>query len=82
MRSYSCFYRSIGKEKCQELSTSFCGGNWGGDGVVRGDIAAAGDGNGDCDIWLSKKTQGPLVYAPSTKSLEASSRSCHKINDG
>ena len=73
MRSYSCFHRG---EKCRELSTSL-----GGDG---GGGATAG-GNGDGNIWLSKKKRngfGSLAYATTAKSPEASPRISQKINGG
>jgi len=82
MRSYRCFYRRIGKEKWQEWSASLCDVDWGGDGDGRGGIVAVGAGNDHGDIWLSEKTQGPLVYVANAKSPEASSRSSHKIKDG
>ena len=52
MRSYSCFHRSIGEEKCRECSASLGGGGGGGAGVGRGCDVAVGDVDGD--IWLSK----------------------------
>ena len=82
MRSYSCFHRSIGEEKCREWSAS-PGGGGGGGGAGRGDDAAAGDGGGN--IWLSKKKRnglGCLAYTATAKSLEASSRSSQKMNGG
>ena len=55
MRSYSCYYRSVKKEQYQEWSESFRGGDWGGDVAGRGGTAAVGVGDGDGDIWFSKK---------------------------
>ena len=56
MRSYICFYRSIGEKKCDEWS-GYLGFNLGGDArvVVGGDTA---DALGDCvgDIRLSKNS--------------------------
>ncbi len=55
IRSYSCFYRSIGEIKSPEWSGSLFGGV-GGDvgGVAVGEaVDAFGDGVGD--FWLSKK---------------------------
>ena len=49
MRSYICFYRSIGEKNCRELSGSV-GGSPGGDARVGGGGDAAdafGDGVGD-----------------------------------
>ena len=83
MRSYSCFHRSIGEEKCREWSASPGGGGGGGSGAGRGVVAAGGYGDGD--IWLSKKKRnglGCLAYAATAKSLEASSRSSQKMNGG
>ena len=54
MRSYVCFYRSIGEKKCLEWSGSL-GGSLGGDARVGGGgdvVDAFGDGLGD--IRLSK----------------------------
>ncbi len=65
MRSYICFYRSIGEKKCREWSGSL-GGSPGGDPRVvgGGDVADAFDDSVG-DIRLSKKTQGDirLVFA-------------------
>ncbi len=83
MRSYSCFNRSIGEEKCREWSVFPVGCGGGGAGAGRGGAAAAGDGDGD--IWLSKKKRsglGSLVYAATAKSPEASSRISKKMYGG
>ena len=58
MRSYSCFCRSIGKEKYREWSESLGGGGGGGVGVGRGGADAVGDDDGD--IWLSKRKRNGL----------------------
>ena len=57
MRSYICFYWSIGENKCRECNV-FLGGGGGGDAGVVGcgdDAHAFGDDVGD--IRLSKKTE-------------------------
>jgi hypothetical protein len=55
MRSYICFYRSIGEEKCRKFSGSPGGGAGGDAGVVGGGDAAHAFGDGVGDIRLSKK---------------------------
>jgi hypothetical protein len=83
MRSYSCFRRSIGEEKCREWSASPGGGGDGGFGAGRGVVAAGGYGDGD--IWLSKKKRnglGCLAYAATAKFTEASSQSYQKMKGG
>ena len=57
MRSYICFYRSIGEKKCRECS-GFLGAGAGGDvGDVGGGDAADAFGDDVGDIRLSKKTE-------------------------
>jgi hypothetical protein len=55
MRSYICFYRSIGEEKCRKCCGSLAGGDGGDVGVGGGGDGADAFGVGD--IRLSEKNE-------------------------
>ena len=82
MRSYSCFFRSIGEKKyCLEWSGSLGGGGRV-SGIVVGGAADAASGG----FWHSglsiKKTEGAQGIAATAKVPRGPSKSSQKLNDG
>ena len=82
MRSYSCFFRSIGEEKyCLEWAGSLGVGGRVSDFAVGGAADAAS--GGFWHTWLSKKkSEGAQGIAAIAKVPGGPSRSSKKINEG